>query len=81
MIRGTDGRVFQDYGRSGVRFRVLTKKEINFYAKKHQDKAGCYAIQEKKDPVAKVVSGEYSNVVGLPVATLKKLLRKAEFRK
>ena len=42
---------------------------------KNLDKAGCYAAQEKKDPVVKKVVGSYTNVVGLPMELVKKLLK------
>lgn len=60
-----------------VTMRRLTPEEVGRYARKHQDKAGAYAVQEKKDPVVAKVNGSFSNVVGLPLETVKKLLRAA----
>lgn len=38
------------------------------------DKAGAYAIQNKKDPFIKKIDGDFNNVVGLPLEKLKKML-------
>jgi septum formation protein len=55
--------------------KPLDLKTIARLAPKHLDKAGCYAAQEKKDPVIEKVVGSYSNVVGLPMEVVKKLLK------
>ncbi len=60
---------------STVTMRKLTPPEIYRYARKNLDKAGCYAAQETKDPVVRKVVGSYTNVVGLPMELVKKLLR------
>ncbi len=62
---------------STVTMRRLGVAEIARYAKKHLDKAGAYAVQEKKDPVVSKVKGSYTNVVGLPLELVKKLLKTA----
>jgi septum formation protein len=38
------------------------------------DKAGAYAIQEKGDLIIEKISGSFSNVVGLPMERLQRLL-------
>ena len=60
---------------STVTMKPLSLKEIARIAPQHMDKAGCYAAQEKKDPVIKKVVGSYSNVVGLPMERVRKLLK------
>lgn len=60
---------------SYVTMRRMTLEEIARTARKHQDKAGAYAVQQKKDPVVAKVKGSYTNVVGLPLELVKKLLR------
>ena len=68
------GEFFVDYAESRVRMKKMPLEMIMKLSMKHLDKAGSYAIQEKKDPIAKVISGSYDNVVGLPVSLVKKLL-------
>jgi septum formation protein len=54
-----------------VAFHTLTKEQIIFYVDKYQpyDKAGAYAIQEWIGVVGiKSVSGDFYNVMGLPVS-------------
>ena len=56
---------------TGVEFHPLTKEQIAFYVDKYEpyDKAGAYAIQEWIGVVGiKMVSGDYYNVMGLPVS-------------
>lgn len=65
-----------DYDVSTVYTRRLSKQEIEILSKKHLDKAGAYAIQEKKDAFVKKIVGDYYNVVGFPVELFIKLLSK-----
>ena len=55
-----------------VFFYDLTDEEINAYidTKEPFDKAGAYGIQGKGGLLVKGISGDYNNVVGLPVAEL-----------
>ncbi len=64
------------HAKSEVRMKKISLEEILRLSKKHLDKAGAYAIQEKHDPIARVVKGSYDNVVGLPVAMVKALLKR-----
>lgn len=61
---------------SYVKFRALTKDDIVKAAHKHLDKAGAYAVQERGDGFVTRIKGDYDNVVGLPMRTVKKLLRR-----
>jgi septum formation protein len=56
-----------------VTFRPLSLEQINGYLSKMNplDKAGAYAIQEHGDTIVSVISGSFSNVVGLPMELLK----------
>lgn len=58
----------------------LSDKKIKEISKKHIDKAGAYAVQEKNDKFVKKIVGDYYNVVGFPVVLFldlyKKLLKK-----
>lgn len=62
-----------------VHFTKLTPEEIAAYVKSGEplDKAGAYGIQGLGGIFVKRIEGDYSNVVGLPLARLKALL--AEF--
>lgn len=60
-----------------VSFRTLPEEEINYYIEKFQplDKAGAYGIQEWIGYAAiERIDGSYSNIVGLPTATVYKML-------
>ena len=61
---------------SEVIFRELDEATIEAYlAKVHTlDKAGGYAIQEQGDMIVERYTGSLSNIVGLPVETVKQIL-------
>lgn len=63
--------------RTQVRFAPLTRAEIAWYVASDEplDKAGAYAVQGLAGRFVTEVSGSYSNVVGLPVSVVYKLLR------
>ena len=59
---------------TGVEFYPLTDQEIEEYVKTSEpyDKAGGYGIQNKGALFIKGITGDYYNVVGLPVARLRR---------
>ena len=59
-----------------VKFFDLTDDEINAYIDTSEpyDKAGSYGIQGRGALLVKKIEGDYFNVVGLPVSTLKRYL-------
>src|SRR4051794_3801761 len=59
-----------------VWFKPLTNQEIAWYVASGEcrDKAGAYAIQGLASRFIPRIDGSYSNVVGLPVATVHRLL-------
>ena len=62
-----------------VYFHELTIDQIEFYVDKYKpfDKAGAYAIQEWIGVVGiKSVTGDFYNVMGLPVSRVVKELKK-----
>lgn len=63
--------------RTTVEFSALTAAEIAWYVASGEplDKAGAYAIQGLASRFVARVEGSYSNVVGLPIATVYRLLR------
>ncbi len=60
---------------SVVRFRRLASSERDAYLRsgRWEGKSGAYGVQDR-DPFVEVVSGSWSNVVGLPLERLRKLL-------
>ena len=61
-----------------IYFRKLSEKEIDRYVQTGEpmDKAGSYAIQGGAALFAQKITGDYFNVVGLPVCQLGQILRK-----
>ena len=59
-----------------VRFLTLTEAEIDWYLEsgEWEGKAGAYAIQGLASRFIDRIHGSYSNVVGLPVATVARML-------
>ena len=69
LLEGEKEILFADT--TDVSFHELTDDQINFYVDKYQpyDKAGAYAIQEWIGVVGiKSISGDFYNVMGLPVS-------------
>lgn len=60
---------------SKVKLRELTNAKINDYVEKYSplDKAGSYGIQD--DVIVDSWSGDYDNIVGLPVGRIREILR------
>lgn len=65
--------------RTDVTFRALTEAEVTFYARSGEglDKAGGYGIQGVGMALIERVEGDYSNIVGFPLALVLRLLRGA----
>ena len=57
---------------TGVRFRRLDEATIDWYLAcgEWRDRAGGYAIQGRGAALVEAIDGDYTNVVGLPVAAL-----------
>jgi septum formation protein len=64
---------------SSVYMRALSQEDIAWYVESGEgrDKAGGYAVQGLASRFIPRIDGSYSNVVGLPVATVEALLREA----
>lgn len=73
---------FQDESVTFVKFAKLERRFIDYYLdnKLFEGYAGGYAIQGVFACVAEKIEGSYSNVVGLPLELLYKLLRQSGFR-
>jgi septum formation protein len=63
--------------RSIVHFRKLSEVELSAYlaTRQWQGCSGAYAIQERDDPYVRLRSGSLSNVIGLPMESLERVLR------
>ena len=59
-----------------VRFRVLEESDITGYFERVQvlDKAGAYALQEEGHRIVESVEGSRTNVIGLPMESLRREL-------
>jgi MAF protein len=68
-----------DFAVTAVRFRAFGAGEIERYLASGEPlgKAGAYAIQGAGALLVESISGCYANVVGLPLVTLDRLLRRA----
>jgi septum formation protein len=70
LLRGTRERTFAE--RTEVTFRTLANEEIERYVSTGEplDKAGAYGIQGGAAIFTEGISGDYYNVVGLPLCRL-----------
>ena len=76
LLKGNKEIAFADT--TDVSFHKLNSDQISFYVDKYKpyDKAGAYAIQEWIGVVGiKSISGDFYNVMGLPVSRVVKELR------
>lgn len=69
---GAGGRVRTAAAQTAVEFRQLSSAAVQRYVScgEWRGRAGGYAIQERGATLVRRIDGDYSNVVGLPVATL-----------
>ena len=72
LIHAANGECREFLERTWVTFKVLREAEIDHYLTliNPLDKAGGYAAQEHGEVIIERVVGDYSNVVGLPMARL-----------
>ena len=70
------GETVTEHEATAVRFRLLTEGEIADYVATGEpmDKAGAYGIQDYGALLVEGISGDYFNVVGLPVCRLGRIL-------
>ena len=75
VLRGDTARTCTEV--TDIHFRDLTDREIAAYIRTGEpmDKAGAYGIQGGAALFAEKLSGDYFNVVGLPVCRLGQLLK------
>lgn len=67
---------------SKVSFKKLDTAAIDRYLEKVNvlDKAGAYAAQECADMIIEKIEGPFDNVMGLPISTVKELLKNTNFQ-
>ena len=75
LFEADAGHLAARVDRSGVRMAPLSEAELAWYVAtgEPRDKAGAYAIQGLGSLFVEAVSGNYSNVVGLPVPVVYRL--------
>ncbi len=80
LIDAADGRTKTICARTAVTVAELEDGEIRAYVATGEpmDKAGAYGIQGLFEPYVDSIEGEYSNVVGLPLAALRKAIKEFE---
>lgn len=80
-LRAPDGSIsrIDEVVTTRVRFAAMTQQEIAWYVDTGEPdgKAGAYAIQGRASRFIEWIEGSWSNVVGLPVATVYRMLRQA----
>lgn len=66
-----------------VTFRKVTPREFKDYldSGEWKGKAGAYAIQGRAKKFVEKIEGDVTNVVGVPISALKKILRKIQNKK
>lgn len=71
-----EGRTLTQHEVTSVRFRTLTQADIIRYIATGEpmDKAGAYGIQGYGSVLVEGISGDYYNVMGLPVCRLARML-------
>lgn len=70
-------KIIIDTVMTNVQFSNLSDNELKFYIKNNEWKgrAGAYSIKDKASLFIKKIDGSYSNVIGLPMHKLFKILR------
>ncbi|MCB1188598.1 septum formation protein Maf [bacterium] len=79
LQRASDGLLLSGIERTEVEFRPLSEDARRRYLERAQpwDKAGAYAIQDLGSLLVARISGDYPNIVGLPLVMTAQMLEKA----
>lgn len=80
VIRTHDGKMRTHCEETRVTFRTLSDQEILDYIETGEpmDKAGAYGIQGKGGALCEKFTGDFQNVIGLPVKSLSHLLKEMQ---
>jgi septum formation protein len=75
------GEVREQLGETMIAMKRLSDEEIDYYARhgEWRGKAGGYALQGYGEVYVRQIAGSYSNVVGLPLAETRLLLKSAGY--
>ena len=78
-VISVDGRENVNVDASRVEFVPLSEEAIDWYIATGEpmDKAGAYAVQGRAGMFVCRIEGSYSNVIGLPMALVRKMLKAA----
>jgi len=76
VFRKENDKFMSAVEKTDVLFKDLNDDDINAYINDVEvmDKAGAYGIQDMGESIISSISGDYENVVGLPLKLLKRLL-------
>jgi len=81
LVEPATGRRLLAHAATTVRMRRMSDEEIDAYGGGGEalGKAGAYALQETGDRYVESIEGSFTNVVGLPMATLEQMLKAAGY--
>lgn len=76
VINTATGKLMKTAVTTKVTFRVISEEELERYLDSGQwkGKAGAYAVQARAKGFVAKIEGDITNVVGVPIATLQKIL-------
>ena len=80
LIDGESGRELCDVAETLVCFDPISEAEMDAYIASGEPfgKAGAYAVQGRAGQFVSRLEGSYSNVVGLPLHCLRRMLRQLD---
>lgn len=83
VLKLPEGRMLSGVEITRVAFRPLSHSEIESYLTHPEpyDKAGAYAVQGRAGMFVRSISGCYTNIIGLPVPLLLRLLGRTGWRR
>lgn len=82
LVDADSREVAVGHGLSRIRFRILSDAEMSTYVSSGDglDKAGGYGIQGAAGKFVENLSGEFDNVMGLPISVVEELLREKKWQ-
>ncbi len=74
-----DGKADVRFDASRVQFVPLSDADIDWYIESSEpmDKAGAYAVQGRAGMYVRRIEGSFSNVIGLPMHLVRRMLKDA----